>query len=138
MTDTTAPVLHDIDTKADIAYLLDRFYERVRQDPDLGYIFDGVAQVNWPEHLPRINAFWTNLLLGGDGSYQGNPMRAHVDLARKTPITPAHFDRWLALFTQTLTDCFAGERAREALLRAQAIAAVMQSRLYSAGLLETD
>jgi len=128
--------LNDIESEADIAYFLDRFYERVRADVELGYIFDEVAKVDWLAHLPRVAAFWSGILLGS-GTYQGNPMRPHFELAQKTPISAEHFDRWLALFTQTLNECFAGERTREALLRAQSIAAVMQSRIYTAGLLQT-
>lgn len=127
----------DIQTEADVAFFLERFYERVRQDPDLGHIFDEVAQVDWPTHMPRIIAFWSTILLG-TYNYGGNPMRPHFELATKTPFTPAHFDQWLAYFQQTLTENFAGPRADEALMRAQSIAAVMQSRLYQMGLLVTE
>ncbi|MEZ0541858.1 group III truncated hemoglobin [Fibrella arboris] len=126
--------LNDSESEADIAYFLGRFYTQVRANAELGHIFDGVARVDWLAHLPRITAFWSDLLLG-TGTYQGNPMRPHFDLAQKTPISAAHFDQWLVLFTQTLNECFAGDRTREALLRAQSIAAVMQSRLYTTGLL---
>lgn len=129
--------LRDIETEADIASFLDRFYARVRQNPELGYLFNDVAQVDWATHLPKIEKFWSSLLLGTN-SYQGHPMRPHFELAHKAPIRPDHFDQWLALFSQTLTECFAGERASEALLRAQSIAAVMQSRLRLTGLLQTD
>ncbi|KAB7733002.1 hemoglobin [Rudanella paleaurantiibacter] len=132
-----ATPLRDIATEADVAFFLERFYERVRKNPDLGHIFDGVAQVNWPEHMPRITAFWTSILLGTD-NYRGNPMRPHFELALKTPFTPAHFDQWLELFGQTMHECFAGECADQAMIRAQSIALVMQSRLYSMGLLKTE
>lgn len=124
----------DIETEADIALFVAKFYERVRQDPDLGPIFDGVARVDWPEHLPKIERFWSSMLLG-TGTYAGNPMPVHFDLSRKTPISPAHFTQWLSLFRQTLTAHFAGERTQEALLRAQGIAIVMQGRLAGMGLL---
>lgn len=126
--------MNDIETEADVALLVERFYARVRQDAELGYIFDDVAQVNWSEHMPRITAFWSTMLLN-TGTYAGNPMRPHLDLALKTPLRPAHFDRWLALFSQTLIDLFSGPRTDEARQRAHGIATVMQSRLYSTGLL---
>lgn len=129
--------MRDIETEADIAYFLDRFYARVRQDPDLGPLFNDVAQVDWPTHMPKIRAFWSGILLGTT-TYQGQPMRPHFELAQKTPIRTAHFDQWLALFSQTLDECFAGERAHEALLRAQSIAAVMQSRMHQIGLLAVE
>jgi hemoglobin len=117
--------MHDIETEADIAFFLDRFYARIRQDPALGPIFNDVAQVDWPTHMPKIRAFWSSLLLGTN-TYQGQPMRPHFELAQKTNIAPAHFEQWLALFRQTLRECFAGERANEALLRAQSIATVVK------------
>lgn len=129
--------MHDIETEADVALLVERFYARVRQDAELGSIFDDVVQVNWPEHLPRIIAFWSTMLLN-TGTYAGNPMRAHFELALKTSLRPAHFDRWLSLFFQTLTDLFSGPRTDEARQRAHGIATVMQSRLYSTGLLAAD
>jgi hemoglobin len=127
----------DIETEADIAYFLSQFYSHVRQDPELGYIFDEVAQVDWPTHLPHIQRFWSSLLLG-TSTYEGQPMRPHLALAQKTPIRPDHFERWLSYFEQTLDDCFAGPRAHEARLRAQSIAAVMQNRMRILGLLSPD
>lgn len=126
--------MFDIETEADVARFVERFYERVRQDADLGPIFDDVARVDWPTHIPKITAFWSGLLLGTH-TYRGQPMRPHLELAQKTPIRPAHFDRWLALFTQTVTELFAGERTEQAVIRAQSIATVMQSKLYVTGLL---
>lgn len=127
--------MKDIETEADIAFFLERFYARVRQHPELGYIFDGIARVDWDTHLPKIARFWSSLLLGTH-TYEGNPMRPHLLLAQRTPIHPEHFDQWLGLFSQTLTEHFAGERTQEALLRAQSIAAVMQAKLHRLGLLQ--
>lgn len=129
--------MNDIETEADIALFLDRFYARVRRHPELGYIFDEVARVDWPTHLPRIERFWSSLLLGTH-TYEGNPMQPHLRLAGQTPIRPEHFRQWLGLFNQTLTELFAGERTQEALGRANAIAAVMQTKLDQLGLLQAD
>jgi hemoglobin len=130
-------MLPDIETEGDIAVFLDRFYARVRQDPKLGPIFDEVARVDWPTHLPQIQRFWSSLLLGM-ATYEGQPMRPHLALAQKTPIRPEHFERWLGYFSQTLDDSFAGPRANEARLRAHSIAAVMQNRMRILGLLSPD
>jgi len=129
--------MNDIETEADVALFVERFYARVRQDDELGFIFDDVARVNWSEHLPRITNFWSSMLLN-TGAYAGNPMRAHFDLAFKTPLRPAHFDRWLFLFSQTLTDLFSGPRTDEARQRAHGIATVIQGRLNNADLLVVD
>ncbi len=127
----------DIETEADITHFLSEFYARVRQDPALGPIFDDVAQVDWPHHLPRIAAFWSTILLGTD-SYRDNVIAPHLALAQKAPITPAHFDRWLTLFTQTLAEHFTGPHTEQANIRAQSIAVVLQSKLYSLGLLGVE
>jgi hemoglobin len=127
----------DIETQADIDFFLERFYARIRQDPELGPIFDEVARVDWPTHLPKIGRFWSDLLLGTH-TYEGHPMRPHLLLAQQTPIRPDHFERWLGHFSQTLSENFLGQRTQEALLRAKSIAAVMQSKLHRMELLASD
>lgn len=41
----------------------------------LGPMFNEVAQVDWPEHLSKLTAFWCRALFGM-ADYQGNPFRA--------------------------------------------------------------
>lgn len=124
----------DIQSEADIERLVGQFYSRVRQDALLGPIFDGVAQVDWAHHIPRLIGFWSTILLGS-GQYTGNPVVPHLALGHKTSIRSVHFERWLALFTQTVDDLFTGEQAEQAKIRAQSIAVVLQSKLRTAGLL---
>jgi hemoglobin len=84
-------------TDAMIADLVDTFYERVRKDQLLAPVFARVG--NWDEHLARLRAFWSSVVLMF-GRYHGLPMQAHFPLS----IEPRHFDRWLALFEQTTGD----------------------------------
>ncbi|HYD73342.1 MAG TPA: group III truncated hemoglobin, partial [Candidatus Binatia bacterium] len=44
--------------------------------------------------------FWHSVSLRS-GRYKGNPMVAHM---RQKAITPAHFDRWLALWTEATSE----------------------------------
>ncbi len=111
----------DITYPEDVRQLVDTFYEKVRRDEVIGYIFNEVAQVNWPEHLPRMYAFWEFLLLGSD-TYRGNPLEKHWHVHDKEPFTPEHFDRWVALFREAADDLFAGPKAEDAKFRAYAIA----------------
>lgn len=113
--------MHDLTTRLEIELLVDRFYEKVKQDELLAPVF---AHVNWPQHLPVMYNFWASVLLG-DRSYTGNPFQKHVPL----PLTAPHFSRWLTLFNQTVAENFSGEKAEEAIARAQHIAAVFQYRL---------
>lgn len=128
------PTLHDIESEADVNRLVGQFYDRIQQDPDLGPIFNGVAQVDWAHHLPKIAGFWSTVLLG-TGQYKDNPVTAHLALGQKTALHSAHFERWVGLFTQTVDELFRGERAELAKMRAQSIAVVLQTKLYGAGLL---
>lgn len=130
--ETTRP---DIESEADVAQLVNRFYERVRQDKDLGPIFTDVARVDWEHHIPRLVGFWSTVLLGAE-QYRGNPVRPHLELAEQTALQSAHFARWLALFSETVDELFAGDRADLAKMRAQSIATVLQSKLYVAGRLD--
>lgn len=77
--------------------LVEQFYAAVRGDPMLAPIFaDRIAA--WPPHLARMKAFWAAILLGESG-FTGNPMLKHVAIPQ---IEAPQFDRWLALFDQTL------------------------------------
>lgn len=111
----------DISTSADVRLLIDQFYNKVRADEMLGFIFDEVAQVDWPHHLPIMYQFWEFLLLDTPDAYRGNPIQKHMDLHRKHPLKAKHFDRWLALFHSTVDEHFQGPKAEDAKFRAFAI-----------------
>lgn len=112
---------YDISTSDDIRTLIDGFYDKVKKDDVIGYIFNDVANVDWVSHLPKMYAFWEFLLLGKD-SYAGNPMAVHQKLHQQVPLTEAHFDRWLALFHQTVDENFQGQNAEDAKSRSRLIA----------------
>ncbi len=112
----------DIATPADVKTLVDSFYAKVREDEVIGYIFNEIAQVDWPQHLPVMYAFWDFLLLGSPDAYRGNPIHKHLELHLKHPLKAAHFDRWVALFQAAVDELFAGPVADNAKFRAWAIA----------------
>ncbi len=114
----------DIATEADIRLLVDSFYDKVNQDALLDTVFNGFARVNWPAHLPQMYDFWSGLLLG-TSRYRGQPFLKHIPL----PVADEHFARWLALFTATVDEHFAGPVAEEAKLRGRSIAHVFATRL---------
>ncbi len=82
-------------TEAQIASLVDRFYAKVREDDEIGPLFNQEVQ-NWVAHLALLKDFWSTVLLA-TGRYKGNPLVAHFRL----PIEERYFGRWLALFTET-------------------------------------
>jgi hemoglobin len=121
---------HDIETRADCERLVGAFYGRALIDPIIGFLFTDVAKLDLEEHVPRITNFWDTILLGSR-SYGGGAFRPHVELHFKVPLTRGHFDRWLYLWTLTVDELFAGERAELAKSHAVRVAAAFESRLRS-------
>jgi hemoglobin len=122
----------DITTAEDIQLLVNSFYDKVRMDPAIGFLFDDVAHVDWERHLPVMYAFWENVLFM-TGGYSGNPMTAHLKLHGQYPLTKFHFDRWYELFKSTVDEHFEGEVAEKARQRALSISTIMQIRIIGAG-----
>jgi hemoglobin len=111
----------DITQRDDVKTLVDRFYDKVKNDPLLGPVF---SHVDWPHHLPVMYNFWSSMLLG-DQSYRGNPLQKHLPLA----IDKSHFSQWLALFNETVDENFAGDKAEEVKMRAYSIAGIFQIKM---------
>ena len=80
----------------DLARLVARFYATVRTDALIGPVFNDAID-DWPEHLEKLTAFWSSLMLTS-GRYKGAPMAAH--LKHRARLTPAMFERWLALWRE--------------------------------------
>ena len=113
-----------------IDLLMDIFYARIRQDTNgVGDIFNnavGTSDEKGEVHKKKIGNFWRGMLLG-TGDFQGNPMKAHMDLPR---FPREYFDIWLGLFEESLNQVFDQEPAGAVLQRARAIALGFQSMLY--------
>lgn len=116
--------MKDIENRADIDDLMNRFYERAMTDEIIGYIFTDVAKLDLDHHLPIIGDFWETMLFGtGDYQKHGrNPMQVHGELSQKSSLTFDHFDRWLEIFNETIDETFAGETTDYLKTRANAIA----------------
>lgn len=125
------PERPDLDRPEAIAQLVPTFYDRVQRDDLLGPIFTEVAQVDWDEHLPKLTAFWCQMVLGIPG-FRGSPAAKHVQTARKHPFTLEHFDRWIALFHDTIDRAWHGPKAEEIKNRSVMIARY-QAQLVGAG-----
>jgi hemoglobin len=118
----------DLTGRADIELLVNTFYERVRGDELLGFIFDDVAHVDWTAHLPKMYAFWETMIFRS-ASYVGNPLAAHARLVPLTAMGRPQFDRWLALFTATVDALFAGEKAEHIKSAASDMANVIHAKI---------
>ncbi|GAB2541689.1 group III truncated hemoglobin [Spirosoma aerophilum] len=121
-------VKRTLDSPEAVRFLVDSFYEKVQVDPFIGPIFTDVAQVDWSKHLPKMYAFWESLILGNN-AYDGHPFRPHLIVNQKHTLTIEHFERWLQLFTATLSENFSGEAADQVRQRATQIALVWNNKL---------
>ncbi len=119
----------DIENRTDIELLVNSFYKKVVADEQLGYIFQDIAKVNWSTHLPTMYNFWENIVFF-TGTYEGDPINLHKRLHRITPLTEAHFDQWIQLFTCTVDELFEGEKANLAKHRAIGIAGIMKRKIF--------
>jgi hemoglobin len=112
--------------EAGLERLIPAFYARVRQDPELGPVFNDAVD-DWPEHLEKLVAFWSSVMLTS-GRYKGNPMLAHKKHGAR--ITPALFDRWLALWAQTTSELMAPDAAAALQAKAARISESLQLGLF--------
>ncbi len=88
-------------SEADVRWLVENFYSRVRADDQLAPIFAlRLSDEQWPHHLDRMVDFWSSLLRG-TARYSGTPMTRHVTLP---DITAEDFEQWLALFHATTAE----------------------------------
>lgn len=104
-----------------IALVVQNFYARVRGDAVLGPIFNTRIE-DWPEHEAKIMRFWSSVLLKS-GEYHGSPMQVHLAIPN---LTGSDFDRWLALFDQSLSEVCRPDQATAFLSRAARIAEAFQ------------
>lgn len=102
--------------EAALAALVDAFYDRVRQDELLGPVFNAAVH-DWPAHKRTLTDFWCSVALRAN-RYRGNPMGVHRGLSG---IGEAHFQRWLALWRDTVPRVIAGEGAARLVEHAERI-----------------
>lgn len=96
------------------------FYAKIREDEELGPIFQGVIGDNWEPRLLKMMDFWSSVMLK-TGGYNGRPMPKHMAL-RPTGVQPEHFDRWLSLFRITVRETCAAAVAEAFIEKAELIA----------------
>ncbi len=118
----------DIENRADIELLVRSFYDKVKTDETIGYIFNDIFKVDWENHFPVMFDFWENVLFY-TGSYDGNPLLIHQHINRVVPLKAAHFNQWNKLFAQTIDELFEGSNAMLAKQRALSISTVMQMKM---------
>ena len=119
---------YDLDNPEAIELMAEKFYGRIKSDPQLSRIFFEVGEVDLDKHLPHIKRYWGKLLLA-DPSYNRHTMNIHRALHEKANLGLSDFERWLALFVETIDDSFSGPLAQRAKNLASNIAGNMSLRL---------
>ena len=112
-------------TEAEIASLVERFYAKVRLDPEIGPVFNDAVE-DWNAHLALLKDFWSTVLLT-TGRYKGNPLLAHFRL----PIEEKYFARWLTLFSETANQVLTAPQSAIVTRKADLIAVNMKRVLAS-------
>jgi hemoglobin len=105
-------------TESSLKQLVDTFYARVRQDDLIGPVFNGAIK-DWPDHLERLQAFWSSVMLTS-GRYKGRPLPAHIK--HGDAINPKSFERWLGLWRETTSELLDEESAAAMQEKAERIA----------------
>ena len=123
-----ATALPDLASRADIERLVNAFYDKIRSDELLGFIFNDVAKTDWAAHLPKMYAFWETMIFR-TGGYTGNPLGVHARLVPLTGMGRPQFDRWLNLFTAAVDGLFSGEKAEHIKSSAADMANVIHARI---------
>lgn len=113
--------MKDIETREDVAFLIETFYATVVKDPTIGAFF---ARVNFEKHMPRMIHFWTFALLDEPG-YTTDVTKVHINMR----LEPHHFERWLTIFNETVDSHFTGEKAEAAKQRAYLVGWTIQSKI---------
>jgi hemoglobin len=114
----------DILNLEDVKLLVNKFYDKVREDDKLAPVFNERIGDRWPEHLEKMYRFWQTVLLG-EHTYYGSPFPPHAQL----PVSHDHFMKWMELFTGTAEELFSGEKKNEAIWRAGKMAEMFEIKI---------
>jgi hemoglobin len=123
-------VKKQIENRADIAFLVNTFYDKIRADQEIGFYFNEMI-TDWDLHLEKLTDFWeTNLF--GVRKYKGNPHAVHneVDAHFDEKITANEFGIWLNHWYQTLDEHFEGENVETLKRRARKMSTFLYMSMF--------
>ena len=92
-------------TIPNIRKMVELFYERTRTDDLLGPIFN-TKVADWDAHYEKMTRFWSSATMHA-GTYSGRPIETH----KFGGLSIAHFERWVEMFTKTVSDVFSKDDA---------------------------
>ena len=120
--------LRDIETREDIVRLLQLFYTKAFKDDLIGRFFTVVVPLDLDTHIPVIADFWESIVFGTRG-YRKNVMEVHQHIHHLSTIKKEHLERWVQLFTGTVSELYEGNKAELMKQRAISIANLMNIKL---------
>ncbi len=121
--------MNDIQSREDITLLVNSFYERVHNEPNLAPIFE-MPREDFQNHIIRAVNFWENWLFQ-TGSYKGGMMWVHSQANQTHGLTTERFEQWLALWFLTTDALFAGKNADFVKTKALEIGEIMNAKFNS-------
>ncbi len=125
----------ELNNRIAVKQMVISFYAKVREDVILNPIFNNhlFNDELWEHHFEKLTDFWESLLLHSN-SYNGQAGAIHlwVDMQANYKIEQSHFDRWLRLFRNNITENFKGELADKAIVLSESIAQTFHMKMQSA------
>ena len=118
----------DLENRQDIELLVEKFYEKVFVDEMIGHIFTDFMNVKPETHFPVMADFWETVLFAKD-RYHGNVIIKHVNIDKVYALKSHHFERWIALFFETIDELFEGKITEVAKIRVNSMAMVLQAKI---------
>jgi hemoglobin len=118
----------DLQNRDDLIQLLDAFYSKAFKDDTIGFFFTEVVPLDLETHIPVIADFWESVIFQSR-QYRKNVMQVHQHIHQLSSIKKQHLDRWVELFTATVSDMFEGPNAELIRQRARSIAQLMDIKL---------
>lgn len=118
--------MDDIQNRTDIELLVNNFYERVHNEPNLAQVF-AIPAEQWDMQTTRVVNFWENWLFQ-TGSYNGGMMWVHLQVNEKNRLTTERFEQWLSLWFISIDLLFAGKKANFVKSKALEIGQIMNAK----------
>lgn len=123
----------DLDSPEEIFEMVTRQYVDVSQDALLNPYFNfGPGFIDWQAHIGNVTDYWCHVLLYAPG-YDIDVIETHRHLHENAPFTPELFDRWVAIFHDTVNGGWTGPLADIANKRATGMAWAMAQRFLGKG-----
>jgi hemoglobin len=117
--------MKDVEGYEDIHKIITQFYKKGIYNELIGPIFfSRIPAEVWDEHMEKITQFWCGIVFQTMG-YSGRPFPPHTTMG----LTQAHFDQWLFLFHETVSENYFGPKADHMHNTAENIAKMFMARI---------